>query len=242
MKTMTGWAGSLSSLALVAMHYGLFSSSTAHAQSPPVVVRVSEGVKYLPKDSAGNSGVMRSLDITVTNTSKRHLDLTIEYALFAIDPKGAVNPLPMRYVKGKNNKVTVTLSPGESRAIRAEGWHPGELAQTINKAKDLGIAVDTYDYYDYYRKYYDYYYNYNRNYYDTPYGRVYTPARGAETEAPTQPASGKLGASIAKDTRVFLPPERYYGYSIGVYLGADLVALLDKNPANVKNFGVPYIK
>jgi hypothetical protein len=221
-------------------------TAPAQPQALPVGIRATEGVRYIPLETAGKPGVLRTLDITVTNLTRQHLDVQVEYAFFALDAKNNLIPMPLREVKGNKNKVSISLSPGESKQFRAESFHAGELAASINKAKDLGIVVDSADW----RYFYDQYYIANRyynNYYGgivlhTPFGAVYsaTPPNTPMTEAATLSASGRIGAN--KDARTAPMAERYYGYSILVSIGGQPVAVLDKNPSNYKNFGVSYVK
>jgi hypothetical protein len=224
------------------------SNLTAHAQprALPVGIRATEGVRYIPSETAGKPGVLRTLDIIVTNLTQQHLDLQVEYAFFALDAKNNLITMPLREVKGNKNKVSMALSPGESKQFRAESFHAGELAASINKAKDLGVVVDNADWRYFYDQYYYNYYRYN-NYYGgnvlhTPFGAVYsaTPPNTPMTDAATMSPGGRLGGN--RDARPAPMPERYYGYSIVVSIGGQPVALLDKNPSNYKNFGVSNVK
>jgi ribosomal protein L13E len=215
-------------------------------QQLPVGIRATEGVRYIPLE-AGKPGVLRTLDITVTNVTQRHLDLQVEYAFFALDAKNNLMPMPLREVANVKNKVGMTLSPGESKSFRAESFHMGELGASINKAKDLGVAVDNASWRNFYDQYYNAYRYYNNNYYGnnvihTPFGAIYStgPSQAPMTDAATMSPSGRLGAN--KDTRTAPMAERYYGYSILVYAGNEPVAALDKNPSNYRNFGVVNVK
>lgn len=213
----------------------------------PVGIRAAEGVRYIPMET-GKPGVLRTLDITVTNLTQRHLDLQVEYAFFALDAKNNLIPMPLREVPNVKNKVGLSLSPGESKVFRAESFHMGELGASINKAKDLGVAVDNANWRNFYDQYYNAYRYYNYNYYGggnvihTPFGAMYatSPSQAPMTDAATMSPSGRLGAN--RDTRTAPMAERYYGYSILVYAGNEPVAALDKNPSNYRNFGVMHVK
>ncbi|GEM_PF-3506497 len=50
----------------------------------PVSIRAAEGVRHVPLET-GKPGVLRALDIAVTNLTQRHLDVQVEYAFFALD-------------------------------------------------------------------------------------------------------------------------------------------------------------
>jgi hypothetical protein len=217
------------------------------AQQPlPVAIRATEGVRYIPIET-GKPGVLRTLDITVTNVTQRHLDLQVEYAFFALDAKNNLIPMPLREVPNVKNRVGLSLSPGESKTFRAESFHMGELGASISKSKDLGIAVDNANWRNFYDQYYNayrYYYNYHYGHHviHTPFGAMYStgPAQTPMTDAATMSPSGRLGGN--KDTRTAPMAERYYGYSILVYAGNEPVAALDKNPSNYRNFGVSQVK
>lgn len=275
-------------------------TTTSLAQGGAVAVRVNEGVRYVPQGAPGSggtgAGVVRTIEISIANLSDRQLDLNVEFAMFALDAKNTLKT--MKLVEGNTDKgkTVVTLGPRESRIIRAEARHAGELANAgqsaFGKPRDLGNVVEPannyynsgqyYDpatgryyannfyrpavpyvpppppppngntndpnyrraYNDWYNRYYNNnHYNYNYNYrppeiqaVPTTVQRMGQPAQSTAANNNNRSGGSGVGSGAVPAT------ERYYGYSVAVYSGAEVVARVDKNPSNIANFGVQNVK
>jgi uncharacterized protein (DUF2147 family) len=277
-------------------------TTSALAQGGSVAVRVNEGVRYVPAGAPGGTaaGVVRTIEISIANLSDRQLDLNIEYAMFALDAKNALKTMKITENNSDKGKATLSLGPRESRIIRAEARHAGELANAgqsaFGKPRDLGNVVEPannyyggqyYDpatgryyannYYGYrpavpyvpppppppngntndpnyrraYNDWYNHYYN-NNNYYNYNHYNYRPPEiqavpttvqrMGQPAQSTTPNTAANRGSNPAVGSGTVPATERYYGYSVAVYSGADLVARVDKNPANIANFGVQNVK
>ncbi len=206
------------------------------APTSPVPVLVQEQAQYIPagttnNGSGGKAGVVRTLVISIVNASGQPLDsVVVEAAIYNISSSGGISlisqlggndPKPASSAKGSKGAKsdstpkraeTLSLSAGEMRQFKLQGFLTGELTEGFKNFVGPGQSAPidrNYNRYGYNR------YGNNRGYVYNPYTRSYsTPRR--QTDAPTPAAKNPANKSIT-------PTERYKGYAVTVTVGGALV-------------------